>query len=382
MSTKQIIVFLLFVAMLSCKNNSSQRKSIYSLKESKEIVSFRLNSNTKSDINVMSLYTDPAGKDYLTFQNPGQNEILFYEMNTQELAFKVKPEVDGNNGVGFYTGYYIKSLDSIFITQGGGVPEITLIDHNAKILERYSFKKNRDNISLSGYNAISFVYKPIVLLDNKLFIMPTCNRWAEKSPVCAYIDLNDKSVHALTGFEYPSFPGADNKLKNSGIENDVSRCYDGKQFIYAFYYDEDVYVVSPDHASIKRVKVKSKYIDRVKLLNDYAVNEKEMCENPNYGNLIYDKYRNVYYRIAYPETEIEKGVRALELLMYGRKKFSIIILDKDLNVIGETLFPEYIYNSAVMFIRENGLYISTSHPLNPNYSDDLLSFRYFTLEKE
>ena len=91
--------------------------------------------------------------------------------------------------------------------------------------------KTQDSISLQDYHAISFVYKPIININNKLYIMPSCNRWTDKDPVCAYIDLTDHTVHALLGFEYPSFPGADNKAKFSGVENDVSRCYDGKRFV-------------------------------------------------------------------------------------------------------------------------------------------------------
>jgi len=375
---EHIALILLLLTLISCQSNTSNKKTSFILKESDKVVTFKLNNHTKSSINVMSLFTDSAGREYLTFQNPGQNEILFYDIHTRELATVVNPEVEGNNGVGFYTGYYIQSLDSIFITSYGST--ITLINRDAKIIDRFPYDKAQDSILLENYCAISFVYKPIINIDNKLYIMPSCNRWAAKKPVCAYIDLSDRTVHALTGFEYPTFPGADNKAKLSGIENDVSRCFDGRRFVYAFYYDEDIYVVSPDHQSTRRVKVKSKYIDKVKLLNDYELTEKEMCENPNYGNLIYDKYRNVYYRIAYPETEIEKNVRTMELLMYGRKKFSIIILDQDFNTIGETLFPEYQYNSAVMFIREEGLYISTSHPMSPDYSDDKLTFKCFTLE--
>lgn len=375
---EHIALILLFLTLISCQSNTSNKKTSFILKESDKVVTFKLNNHTKSSINVMSLFTDSAGREYLTFQNPGQNEIHFYDIHTRELATVVNPEVEGNNGVGFYTGYYIQSLDSIFITSYGST--ITLINRDAKIIDRFPYDKAQDSILLENYCAISFVYKPIINIDNKLYIMPSCNRWAAKKPVCAYIDLSDRTVHALTGFEYPTFPGADNKAKLSGIENDVSRCFDGRRFVYAFYYDEDIYVVSPDHQSTRRVKVKSKYIDKVKLLNDYELTEKEMCENPNYGNLIYDKYRNVYYRIAYPETEIEKNVRTMELLMYGRKKFSIIILDQDFNTIGETLFPEYQYNSAVMFIREEGLYISTSHPMSPDYSDEKLTFKCFTLE--
>ena len=72
---------------------------------------------------------------------------------------------------------------------------------------------------------------------------------------------------------------------------------------------------------------------------------------------------------------------AIELLDYGRKKFSIIILDKEFNIIGETLFPDYSYNPGIMFIREDGLYISTCHPMNPLYNDDFLNFQKFELKK-
>ena len=109
-----------------------------------------------------------------------------------------------------------------------------------------------------------------------------------------------------------------------------------------------------------------------------------MCTNQRYGNILYDKYRNVYYRIAYPKTEIDwtkEKVRSMELLEYGGKNFSIIILEKDLNYIGETKFQDYTYNSKLILIMKDGIYISNSHYMNPNFSDDLLSFIRFDLIK-
>jgi len=44
-----------------------------------------------------------------------------------------------------------------------------------------------------------------------------------------------------------------------------------------------------------------------------------------------------------------------------------------------SLFPEYTYVSGMMFVREDGLYISDSHYLNPDCNDDVLSFRKFDL---
>ena len=162
---------------------------------------------------------------------------------------------------------------------------------------------------------------------------------------------------------------------------ELSRCYNGRQFIYSFFYEEDAYAASLDHTSVERINIKSKYINRVSLPDEHNLTVEKYCGLPHYGNLLYDKYRNVYYRIAYPGTEIDKGVNVTTLLQYGRKKFSIILLDKDFQIIGETLFPDYTYNSTLMFICEDGLYISASHFMNPEFSDDVLLFHRFDLVK-
>ena len=189
-------------------------------------------------------------------------------------------------------------------------------------------------------------------------------------------------THKMTAlpFVYPEYPGSDLKLKKYGLETAFSRCYDQKHFIYSFYYDENIYVTSVDHQTIQKIPVKSEYVNKITLPGEQTAQPIDFCENSWYGNMLYDKYRKVYYRIAYPKTTIEKGIRPMELLAFGRKNFSIIILDKNFNKIGETLFPDYTYNPGIMFIDEDGLYISDSHYLNPNFNDDILSFRKFDLK--
>ncbi|MDR1258712.1 MAG: DUF4221 domain-containing protein [Tannerellaceae bacterium] len=382
MKTQNSLFAILWIFIFfSCNHTNNKNANAYSLVGSDKYLSFSLNSNTKSDINALFLYIDDSGKEYLTFQNPSQNEILFYNPNTEKLEFTIRPHVEGNNGVGFFNGYYIHNLDSIYITNSG-LSEFAIIDRNAIVKDKIQYFESTEGIPLSAHASTTFLHQPIVVIDNKIYIIPSCNRLEEKNPVCAVIDIMTHNVQALLGFTYPTFPGADNKAKRYGVEGYLSRCFDGKQFVYSFYFDENIYVAPPNHGHVKLVKVKSNYLKEVKIPDDYGnVTMEKLCENPNYGNLLYDEYRDVYYRIAYPETELEKNIRGTELLRYGRKSFSVIIIDKYFNIIGETLLPNYTYNSQVMFIREDGLYISSSHYLNPKYSDDVLSFQRFDLVK-
>lgn len=375
------IVFLFFIT-LSCTESKNDRVTLLKVGQP---LSFTLDRHTRNWTQALFIYQDKDGKEYLTFQNEDCNEILFYDFDTQNLQFKVTPEVSGSNGVGYILGYHIHNLDSIFLTIPG-VQEIPIINKDAEVIDKLACEMTSDSIPLKQIYITSSIYQPLVIKDNKLYIVPGCNRWGKENPMCISLDLESKEIHRYP-LNYPRFKGADNKDKRAGVEESLSRCFNGKEFIYSFYYDEDIYITTMDQKTIERKKIKSDYVNKIVLPDDYnytmdlQTGFKKTCENSNYGNLLYDKYRNVYYRIAYPETEIEKGVNCMELMQYGRKVFSIIILDKDFNKIGETLFPEYQYNSRMMFIRKDGLYISSSHPMSPTFSDDILSFQKFELKK-
>lgn len=166
---------------------------------------------------------------------------------------------------------------------------------------------------------------------------------------------------------------------------DYSCCYDGNRFIYSFDADEDLYLTSSAHEKVEKKKAKSKYIDAVTVFrsndDDFQRMIKAQCEHASYGKILYDKYRDVYYRFAYSSGAIDDySGDYLDLFRSGRKSFSIMILDNELNIVGETSFPAYTYNSNLTFIVEDGLYISLSHIKNPDYSDDILRFQKLELK--
>ena len=378
----KIILFLyLSIFLFAC--NKEDNSEVYLEKSGNEL-SLSLDSDTKSNTKSLYLYKNKAGKEYITFQNQFKNEIYFYNFKNQNFEFKLAPNLDGNNGVGMFFGYYIQNLDSIFLTNSE-IEEISLIDSSAKLKEQLVYDKASDGTLLRKSFSTTNYYRPLTIIENKIYAISRCNRNTHPNPVSITIDLKTKKVDYLP-FEYPILQNNINKMKAFGLEDQFSRTFDGNHFVYSFYFEEDIFVTSIDHKIIERKKVKSKYMNSVRLLDDFGKSTiQNACENPNYGNMIYDPYRSVYYRIAFPEIEFEHKLKmneAMELLDYGRKRFSIIIIDKEFNIIGETLFPDYSYNPGIMFVREDGLYISTCHPMNPQYSDDYLNFQRFELIKE
>jgi hypothetical protein len=379
--TQLLVIALLMASFIACHRNQPVNKDAYSLVKTEKTLTFPLDSETSTLMMVMFPYTDSTGAEYLTFQNARKNEILIYEMNSGKLVRKIKPPREGPDGIARLFGYYIKDLDNIYVTTMQR-PRMALIDSTAKVKERIDFGKGPGELTIFYTHPISFMYQPIVIIDNKMYIVRGVNMAARPNPVTVTIDMQTKEVEILP-FDYPLTSVSADKTKNSTTTYYFSRYFDGVNFVYSFYYDEEIYVTLPDHQSVRKIPVISKYIpkiefDEIKTSGDPM---KNAVENPNYGNLIFDPYRDVYYRFAYPKNEEDMNDNFTELWNYGRKIFSIMILNRDFQVIGETLFPEYLYNPGVVFVREDGLYISASHFKNPEYSDDELKFVCFRLEK-
>lgn len=300
-------------------------------------------------------------------------------------------EREGSNGVGKTLGYYIKNLDEIFVTSLL-LPILYKVDGDARLLDKIDLR-NCTDFPITTFPATSFNHRPILFIGDRMYLEQHFNRrlgkddYLSKSPLALLFDTLSHTV-AASDFKYPPirkemdyFEG-----KTVGVELNFSHECDGKRILYSFGSDEQIYEVSLEGQLRRKIPAKSRYVGDVSQLNIPPANMKaalrKMSEVPLYGNLIYDKYRDVYYRVAYPETEVDPSLDGGDLWQFGRSRFSVMILDKDLQVIGETLLPDNIYISTLMFIREDGLYISDSHYLKPDFNEDVLGFRRFELREE
>lgn len=377
---KTVALFFLFIGLVACQ---SPQKDIYMLVPSKDSLTFELAPTTSVFIKALSLYTDDKGREYLTFQNNIEPEILWYNIDDQEHIKTVTLEKEGNNGVGMFCGYYICSENKIYIPEMMQTA-IDVVNSKGEITQKIKYEKTSLGKPAIPFICSSFPYKPMYIIDGIMYIPQTANLALndamENSPVTLAIDTINNSLREFE-LRFPKVVSSE-ELRGStlGVELNYSICYNGKNFVYSFFFDEDIYVVSLDGKTQNKVKVKSKYLEKIYDEKKVSVDmsAKTLCEIPMYGNLIYDEYRKVYYRFVYPETRLEND-NYMDIWQLGRTKFSIIILDKDFKVLGETLFPENTYASNLFFIRKDGLYLSTSFVKNPNYNDDELCFRRFDL---
>lgn len=382
---KALCTCLCAALLLSCGSNETAKEA--KLEATEKTITFPVSSNTSLFIKSLNLFTDTDGTEYLTFLSNEEPEIYVYDLHTQALVKTIRHHKEGADGIGpKAAGFLMKDWNEIYVPSLH-YPTVSVIDSSGHKVR--SFDLTAWDKSFSPIPTRSIIGTPFIFHEEKLYGMQLTNmqlgdKKKTESPTDIQIDLTTGAITALP-FTYPTALVTDNNKPVLGIESNMGRCFDGKNLVYSFAFDENLHVVTPGKGTAELKPARSNHIHTLawpeKIPNDLRLAAKMMCEHPFYGTIFYDKYREVYYRIVYPRTEVDAEANFIDLHQFGRSKFAILILDKDFQVIGETLLPDGLYRSNLYFITEEGLFLSESHSGNPAFDEDKLVFRLFQLVK-
>ena len=385
------IIVLLIGCFISCQNSPKESSATYDigLVESKKIV-LPVDENTYYLSKSMFQFEE-NDKEYLMFGNleKRQHELLIYDIEGQNLQRRIPLDKEGPNGIPAICGCIPFGDSSNFLISQHNAGRATIADGEGNVLRRYNMKKTTSKnglwadcrFGLSYFHTPSFTKDSIVYFSNGFFLRKRLNREDWKT-IPMFNSLNLKNGHVGTlSINYPDIFEDDVKVPAGG----------GYNFTYDYNYKQerlvcsltgyDSIMVTDDLKQVRWYNGKSRYLKsiRPRVYEADGLNWlREATENPAYHNIMYDKYRDVYYRIAEFPYEFKPNESAFDDPK-GRE-FSIIIFDKDLNIIGETKFPGNKYFYKMSFVGRDGLYISENNEANPEFDEDKLVFACFTLE--
>ena len=181
-----------------------------------------------------------------------------------------------------------------------------------------------------------------------------------------------------TELRYPSIFNKD-EIDYILYDPEISYTYTGKEVVVSLGQYDSIFV-SSDFKHKKAYNAKSHYLPHVRPVSqnlqiDLFKTIHDRGLQPHYHHLMYDKYRKVFYRFALmPDDNIKPFSNN------PHQSFSIIILNKDYEIIGETKFPGNTYAHHLCFAGKKGLYISENNENNPQFDENKLVFRCFTLQ--
>ena len=383
---KYFIIALLSQMFVACSEQVDQEDS-YVLQPTENYLEYEIDEDTR--IPRFNLYTfEDKGVEYLTFSDPSSRTILIYNLQSGELVKKVSFDSEGPNGIGSRVfGYYIKDFNHIYLPSDSK-SIIHLTDTTGILRSQIDYSCTEDSLMPHSAHYTNMNYVQLFFMGNTLFVPQHLNRalgekkMVEESPIGIMVDTITGKVTRFP-MNHPYLIPYNQRLKAIGGTMESQQIYDGKNLIVAFNKDEKLYKFDAN-GQMETFLVKSKYVPRLKfpkVPDDFMLSAKKLCEDADYRNIFYDKYRNVYYRFVSLETELEPNDDYVKIKNAGKADFSIMILDENFNVLGETRFPAFTYVPHICFINEDGLYLSTSHFKREDYSDDWLRFQRIELVK-
>jgi hypothetical protein len=380
MKIVNLSVFYLSILAFACSSKNNEKQitvseidSVHLVKASTKI--FALDSATSYQTLFMSVYKDGInGKQYLLYENRIKSTIQFYDYNTGVLFKEIALKKEGPDGVGNIRGFYVKTMDSIYVMSSKSYQYI-LISGRGTVLKRYKLINGR-NVNDWSMPAI-YTSTPPILRDNKFYFVayPESKPYEKNKPVLT-LDLKDTTTSLLGN--YPDV------YQNGGywglfVIVAVSQTYTPQHTIL-YSFGADPYLYETDYGSLKKKHFAgSRYFNKTQPWDKKFSDGSEAGDvvTDGFKNILYDPYRKVYYRSTWlklPELNSKNERNTL-----WNKPISVIILDKNFKKVGETLLEENLYDFRNWIVTEEGLLICNSNPNNPDIEESKLKFSVLKL---
>lgn len=330
----------------------------------------------------MSWYNQLKDDTLIRYSSGTDNALELVDLKSKQFIDIYKFKKGSDLGVGRLQGFKYLNRDSIFIFNDTQLVLTNL--QNDTIVNVYDVKGDYEGLwyPLSTSNG-----HDVVIKNNKIYFCKTdfektnSNAYYD-SPLLMEIDLSSKSTKQYKKIHFP--------------EVYYDKCWQDRLVSYSMYYNSKIkrfvfnfpishytYVFNPDNNKIEKYFTPSKYVpeqvERMKCeINDVQKRRAYLFSKSYYYKSIYDPYRDVYYRIVKHGVDKEDAIK-LAQGFYGDHAipFSIMIIDSDFNVIGETSFPENTYTTGDFFVGPKGLYLQSNNMFNSNFDENIIKYDIF-----
>ncbi len=387
-SYRLFLLLAVVLELVSCSQNTQEGDYIFDLVDDGEL-RLPLDSTTSN----ISLYMQPfidnvSGKELLVYMNRDKPSLLFFDIENSRMYKEIVfHDRYGPDGVGRPYGACAVSMDSIFILSK--TYEVILVNGSAKTQRKYRLLKENEqyneNTGLIVPDAVSLPYfNEGENGDRYLYFVVSPDRFPYNK---TYYEAHTSSCLNVNTGQYVYFGSYPSAMKGKiwgvrGPKHSRAISPNG-EFVSSFAVHDSLVVwrfgsekKMTYYAGTRYRKSYTKPFenpDESRDLSGYAL------QTIYYEGLSYDPYRQVYYRLACLPVEIKDEDGNMNDIF--NKPISVIILDKEFNIIGETRLADNTYRVFMFFVGKEGLFIAKTNPHNPTLEEDYLVFTRFKLVK-
>ena len=377
------------LTLYSCQSGSENMKPVYNseLVEIKKTI-LPIDENTYY-LSRSMFHFEQGDKEFLHFENTEkrQYELIVFDLLEEKVFKRIQMTREGPDGLlGVRGSRPYNNLDNFMLFQHN-VGQLSLINDQGEILRRYQTWYPKGEFVYTEIS--SFIHWPSFVKDSIVYfhqmgIHPNMKKadWG-KLNLFGSLDLRNGKFEWIPLFYPSSLFNCDVKEPAGGYF--FSYDYNPKEGrLVCGFLESDSLMVTDDFKNVKWYNGKSRYLNsmspRIAEASEGMKYLKENIEGAAYHHIMYDKYRDVYYRFAEMPCELKRGEYPVGGIPPKAREFSVIIFDKDFRIIGETKFPGNKYFYKMSFVGRDGLYISENNEANPDFDENKLVFACFELQ--
>ena len=357
MKYSYLIFLLASFVIIACNNNKKEKSQIFSKSQD---IALERNENTPAFSRTQ--YLEEENDELFLALNKRKKSIYVYNLNTKELEDKINLPVKEKYSI---ADFYAVNLDSIYF-----IPEYTfkigvLSNRKEKSyffdLDISKILELNDKFNLGKIMEFAPTKIASLIIKNDKLLIPNMvnpNGDLSKQRPLFVFDLtsDDIVINAEIG-RYPE------KFIKQGKTifpfHMISFCRnENEQTICNFMIDDTLYVYGEGNSSNpQKFSCKSEYVSD--LPEPISINKssntninKKMIENSFYQGIYYDKYRNVYYRIAKLKQDYKDDEGYINKDNF---KYSIMVINQDFEVCAEQIFNHKDYLSNSLLVSKKGI---------------------------
>lgn len=385
---KQFLYFLLLFSpatlFLNCASDVSETYQLTSL----NILKIPIDTKTPPQTYCLR-YLEVGDKEQLYYLDRDNNTVCLFEINSSNAALikKITFPLEGDKGIGKLRGFSLLGPDSIVLSSSGK-PWFYLATKEGRQIERLDFRWDDRSGQGAVYTPLSSKYNSETYEKNSqlYFLQQLYGMGGQVSelannfrPLATY-DIQAEEGKLLN-FSFPA-----SYFEEGELLTEASLAFDGdNHLVYSLRCSHNLYVYDLEQREAKIINASSEFVE------DFEPYKPEtpqayfdyLLTNSTYESIIYDKYRQLYYRIIRlaPKEPNNNGLSSREMASFP-KSASIIILNKDFNKLSEVKLDGDLYNIYNLFVGKKGLYLSRNNPNNLDYDEDFLQFELFEVGLE
>lgn len=301
--------------------------------------------------------------------------IKVFSLIDGQVSKTIKLEKIGPSAVGPQVEvFHVISRDSILVFSEFFKNEVSLIDRNSQIIN--TFSSWPENSMLGDYQGEMLSKKTgaIQVMGSYIYLAHCIynKRILKGGSMITSVDMSNGEVRILDELPsygemvdvdrliiVPAFLSPDLRIRND-------------ELIVNYPVSDDVFSLNLKRNEVYSYSGKSQFMNGVKMtskeVNAYS-NKAAMIDEMRsistlsgyYWKLLYDPFRSVFYRVVrlpYNEGIYRKYKSGLLDRLTESVKYSVILLDTELNVLSENEFSADEYNfSKGVFVTEDGLFV-------------------------